>query len=624
MGLELCCAILSKVRSDWPPEKRQRVIETVIAMRNHIRPIGGWPKRDPRCDLVDIAPDYSLSNAFLAEEYDRNAETVLSAIKTALRSPDPNRRTNACGVVRGLMRLRPLVGNVFATALATTLELVENEFGESADDAAGNTLAEAFLIDPEAIDGILADHIKSRNTAVQEQLIEVYTRILRTRTLSIEDDAQADDDRRVPAAVGVALRRVLQLLQDPHLDIDPLVEAAQAIRTASRDHPDEVIPHRDVLLGTMAEWSLQSEARPTPPTILLPDSMPKPPALAAMEKHSRDLRWRTIKQELGGALGELVEAFPDQFAEPLSRSFENLDSKTHFAFKGEVTRLLGVVGQKYELLARVLPVLWSALMDSSSAFVRSRGVEAIGNCFGYSKQAPPSDVVAILVLHLNDSYTAVHQAAVRAIGDNADWLTKEQAIEALQRLEVLLQTYKSKGSRELERIADTLLDVSRRFPRTRVWAVKQVLSLMPSGDGFLDGQLIERLLRGIRPAEPVALVVAPAVLRWIGAGADDDDNNGDGKDEALSWLHGLSPSHFKEIRPFVVEYARKTAKNIRLVLSFASLFAANQDYQGECDALALARSELPAGRRYEMAARNLETLAHAASRNAARSGSRDN
>ena len=54
----------------------------------------------------------------------------------------------------------------------------------------------------------------------------------------------------------------------------------------------------------MAGWSLQPEARPTPPAILVPGVVPTPPDLAAMEKQSRDLSWQIVKRELGDALSE--------------------------------------------------------------------------------------------------------------------------------------------------------------------------------------------------------------------------------------------------------------------------------------------------------------------------------
>ncbi|MBL8793611.1 MAG: hypothetical protein JNM56_06890 [Planctomycetia bacterium] len=623
VGLEHASAIFTKIRPEWSSEARRRVIERVLGVRNHIRPIGGWRRRDPQCDLIDIPPDYSLSDSFLAQEHDRDAETVLGVIKDAVRLPDPDRRINACGVVRGLMGLRPQVGVVLAPVVAGSLELVENEFGESADDVECKTLAQAFLIDPEAIDGILSGCMESRGPPVQEQLIEVYTRVLRAKVSAVDDDDSdpaAPDEVIVRTAVAIALRRVLHFLQDEQLDIDPLLAAAQAIHAASCHHPEQLIEHHPILLGTMAAWSLQSQARPAPPTILVPGAGSKPPGLVAMEEHSRDLRWQNVKRELGNALSELVEAYPQRLADTLIETFANLDSKTHYAFKGEVTRLLGVLGKQYDLLPRVLPSLWSALMDSSSAVVRYRGTDAFGECFGRSRQAPPRDVVDVFVLHLNDSYIAVHQAALRVVGDNADWLTEAQAIEALQRLANLVRTYKSERPFELERIADALLHVSRRVPRARLWSVNQVLPLIPSGVKLLDKQLIERLVRGVRPAEPAARAVAPVVLRWVGADESDTDDFRDKTNEAFSWLHNLPPAFFREVCASAIEQARKTAKHYRRAISFASLFAAHEDYEMEREVLTLARSHLPSGRRFEEVARAMEKLADAAGRSAARLG----
>src|SRR6202023_2503785 len=107
-------------------------------------------------------------------------------------------------------------------------------------------------IDPEGIDRILAAQIESRGAPVQEQLIEVYTRVLRVRVSPADDDdPEVPENQRVRRAVTVALRRVLQCLQDEKLEIDPLFEAVQGVHAASHHYPQQLIEHQDVLLGTM-------------------------------------------------------------------------------------------------------------------------------------------------------------------------------------------------------------------------------------------------------------------------------------------------------------------------------------------------------------------------------------
>ena len=566
VGLESVCAILSKTRPKWTSEERRPILEQVVARRSHIRPIGGWPTRDPQCDLVDIPPSYALSNAFIAQEYDRDGETVLGVVREALRADDTDRRINACGVVRGLMGLRPQVGVALAPEIAASLELVENEFGERADDEECKTLAQAFVIDPEAIDRILAGRIESRKASVQEVIIEVYTLVLRTKVSVADDDDEepaAGNEQQAQGAIVVALRRVLQLLQDEKLDIDPLLEAVQAIHSASRHHPQALIEHYSLLFHTMATWATQPEARSSPPTILIPGTPPVHPGLAAMERQSRNMRWQQIKRELGEGMSKLVEEYPHRIADTLLGSFANLNSTTQASFKAEVVKLLGDLGKQYDLLPRVLPALWTAMMDSSSQLIRACGIEAIGECFRWASQGPPSDVVSMLVLHLNDTYVIVHRAAVRVVGDNPSWLTEEQAHEALERLDNLLGVYKSEQPFELEAIADTLLEVSRQVPRAPKLGRHAGDFSPPNRESLLDQHLIERLTRNVRPAEPAARAVARFVLEWIGRDDSDAEDYRDRMNEAFTWLHALPPALFRDIRTLVIEQARKTAGDRR-------------------------------------------------------------
>jgi hypothetical protein len=150
--------------------------------------------------------------------------------------------------------------------------------------------------------------------------------------------------------------------------------------------------------------------------------------------------------------------------------------------------------------------------------------------------------------------------------------------------------------------------------------VDRVLSIIPSGVQWLDEQLIERLTRSVRPTEPAARAVAQAILQWIGTDEGDPDDYRDRMNEAFSWLHSLPPGFFRQVRSMVIEQARKSAKDRRRAVYFASLFAVYEDYEGEREVLTLARSHLPAGRRFEELAGTMERLADAAGRNAARSG----
>ena len=77
---------------------------------------------------------------------------------------------------------------------------------------------------------------------------------------------------------------------------------------------------------------------------------------------------------------------------------------------------------------------------------------------------------------------------------------------------------------------------------------------------------------------------------------------------------------FRDIRALAIEQARKTAGDRRRAFYFASLFAAYEDYEGEREVLSLARSKLPAGRRFEQVVSTMERLASAAGRNSSRSG----
>ncbi len=494
LGVEEACAILLGVDPTRLAPLSKEALGEIVAQQRHVRPIGGWPTRHPDCDLVDIAPTYPHSLQVLAREIDREPDEVLTSLRTALGARDRDTRVNACGLARGIMGNRPSVVNSLLAPLADALELDDDPYGDSADDAAQESLSAAFFLKPAATDQLLADRIASRTGEVQSLVIGVYGEVLRADVA----EALVPAPRTATAfRAGIvrALERCLALLQSSLLDIDQLLEVVQAIQSGCRNHSDVALQHFSTLLGMLAHLSLQADAPRRPPRIITPSSPPEHPGLVQLEQQSRQMRWQHIKRELGNCLEKLVEASPATTADTLLDSFAGLDSQRHAPLKAEIVRLLGRLGHDNALLRKVVPALWVALMDSTSTLLRARGIEAMNECFGCEGRTPPADVIEALLVHLCDTYVIVHRAAIRAIGDNPDWLSPEQSVRAVGMLCQLAEAYKTEDRTQLEPIVRSLVAVSRHYPVLRPRAVQQAVSLVPTGERFVDRDLIELLLR---------------------------------------------------------------------------------------------------------------------------------
>jgi hypothetical protein len=361
------------------------VIEKVVALQNHIRPLVGWTTRHLDCHLVDIPPSYTFSTSLLAGGYDQDPEALLVPLRAALRDNDKFRRINGCGVVQEFLKQRPTIGTTLLPVVVDSLALDDDTFNDSADHEACDLIGKIFFREPALTDGLLRDKFGQQSQEVQALIGNVYRKVLWT-----ERDEQPGLDRaRFDQVVGLAFRRCLALMQDQALDLEVRQNFAEAVESACHHHPDLAMAEFDTLLGALACLCVQEEPPAPPLRIILPTDAPPDPRLRNLEQANRRMSWDHFKTKIADCLKNLVRARPATAVDPLLGCFANLGSKTHEPLKAAVVRLLGEVGRDRELLPRVLPLLWKALMDYDSVLIRCRGIEAVTRCFESADCDPP-------------------------------------------------------------------------------------------------------------------------------------------------------------------------------------------------------------------------------------------
>jgi hypothetical protein len=610
LGVENACAILLQTGVTQTGPLLHEDIAQIVAQQRHFRPVGGWP--DPDCPLLDIRPVYPHSEMVLARELDLQPDAVLSTLRAALRAPDKKTRINACGAVRGVMGLRSSVAEAMMVPLADALALDDDPYEDSADEAAQAALCDAFFLEPIATDQFLADRIANRTGEEQSLLIGVYNNVLRAEPPECPaSGGQATKSSHV--GITRAFDRCLAMLQVSSIDIDGLLEVVWAVQSGCRKHSAVALRHFSTLFGTLAQMSLQADAPQPPPRIITLNRIIEHPGFAQLDQHSRQLRWRQIKRELGVCLENLVDASPARTADVLLDSFGGLDSQRHAILKAEVVRLLGILGRQSAILGKVLSPLWVAYMDSSSTIVRAQGIESMGECLGREGRTPPENVAEALLAHLCDPFVIVHRAAVRTVGDNPHWLSPEQSVRALAMLCFLAQTYKTEDRLQLEQIARSLLAVSREYPVVRPRAVHQVVSLLPTGETFVDQRLIELLLMRVNPSEPAAEFVAVRAARWLTTLGDHPVHGREGQGQVFAWLRELPVDLYRKVEPDLCAQAgHVAAEQVRQSCFFASLFGAFANHSAEKGVLEHARVTLPSGKHFEGIATSLATLVEGA------------
>ena len=317
------------------------------------------------------------------------------------------------------------------------------------------------------------------------------------------------------------------------------------------------------------------------------------------------------------------EPLPPNFDErglPLEiRCYQQLDTATHAAFKSAIVALLGDIGKDYASQPRVLPLVMLALMDYGSQQLRAAAIKAVEEIYRHSESGPPRNVLDVVLVHLRDTYVIVHRAALDALRSTSRWLTKPQALEALNGLWALLNAYRDDPF-EMKDVCVVLLAVTRRFADLRQYAFRMVNSVFPTKQAMVDEDLLEAMGRYVEPSERAAEIVVHQAAWCLSQYSRDRYNSYEycARANAFEWLFRIPQALYAATRAELLDAAQQlAAKDTWESLHFAALFSQFGDYPAEEVVLRAAAAALPAEQRYDSFRRelgNLATIAEANSR----------
>ena len=616
LSVDAVCELLLRCGCGQTRPVPSGVVEKIVTRLDRIRPIGGWQRRDPACPLIDLEPDFAHSTTLLVRVYDQDAEAFLGPIRAALQDNDNKyRRVNACLTAKDVLKQRSKLGLVLLPVVVDSLELDDDPYQESADGAACDLIAMVFFVDPNATDAYLCDRFDRMTAEVQNLLADAYQQIVRKEW----EENLGVDRHQFDEAIDAGFKRCVKFVQNTALEFEVRDDFAEAIESACRHHPGVAVRAFDPILGMLADLCLQKEPPARRPRLILPGKPQSDPVLEGMERSSRQLRWNRFKSRLTDCLQELAKERPSDVADGLMKCMANLGSKTHTEFKAHIVSLIGEIGGDPQLLPRVLPHLWNALMDYDSVFIRSKGIDATVQSFRSAGCKPPENIVDTLLVHLKDSFVMIHSSAIRAINRCPSWVTPEQAQDAIPLLCGWAHTYRQKDPFKLKDICRPILILSRRVPDLRIEVVSIVAELLPTEESLVNADILEILIDKVQPTEPSAFFVAKKIAEWLRSERRDphDAHGDDIREKAYDWLHQISSRLFLNVRGVLVESAIHIAENGEFgdACRFASLFASFGDFQSEFKVLSQARTSLPEGQLHQRAMQTLSVLEQGAKAN---------
>ena len=566
----------------------------------------------------DEEPDYPHSTAVLVRSFDANPDSVQGIVRRELQNESDRVRFQLCGAIKLIQNQRPqFVENLLAD-LVQSLELREDARSSSETPSGQiiHILQSAFRYSAKRVDAFLAESMTRVRPAVQEDIVSVYRGQFFDPMASWEERREQQNRTEVSEPEKVAIQRLLEWAKEDSFDIEIRRGSVEALKVACTYTTAAMLGHFDFLLGYYAIVSGEERPPSPPPKILLPNQ-PQNAQLERLDQFSRTQQWNNFKQGLQTCLKEICKAKPSEAFDLVSGCLNNPLEDLEDDFKACCVSLLGELGRDYRLQPRVLPLIWRALMDYGSAWVRAKAIHATVEMFSFSSASPPANLVETIIIHLQDSKVGVHQAALRVVSTFPGWFDKGQLIEVLECLARHLHAY-SDDEDQLEKICVGILRIGCRDERLKLATLRMVESVFPTGEEFVDRKIADYLMHFCKPGDRIAGLVAKDIGTYL-ARHEKDHYNYYGHSERLrmfEWLHQLPEATYQRAADDLLASAKEMAKRDAWeACHFASLFAHFRMFRYEQIVLDTVANALPEEPRYEAFRTDLHQLAMIAAGN---------
>ena len=531
--------------------------------------------------------NYPSSTSVLVKSFDADTESVTSIAREELESGSDHKRHNVCGAIDLVQQERPGIGLDLLDSLITSLNRYDSDDTHDGPSTKIVPLLRATLMHyPAATDEAIGAAFRSARPAVQQDFTNVYERLGRS-----DHDVDENIHPQLPA---IATNRLWKWIRDEQLPVEVRHEALRALESTYEHFPSKVADDLASLLGYLAIVSAQ-EQPPIRPTSLEIPRHPRNEIVEQLERQTDRMKWNSFKRELAECLTTLsrhdesvvFQAVADCLDQPLDQMNED--------FKVSCVSILAKVAAKYEIRPKALPYVWRALMDYDSPHTRAQAIEATASMFR-NGISPPPNLAEMVLISLNDRYVMVHQAALRVVARRPHWFNGNQTPSLLVSLGVLLKAYAPERYL-VNDICRAIMEVAQTDRRFKPHALRLVEHIFPTGEEFIDRDIVLRMIRFCEPTEANAGVVAKCVAVYLGEHKPNYGNNfGSSKrEQMLAWLRQLPIATFRRVSDDLLTYALKAAErdDVWVACSFAGVLAHFMDFQRERDVLEAALRAIP-------------------------------
>ncbi len=460
----------------------------------------------------DFGPPPSAERALLRVLAENDLPQLLDEMIRSIES-DLYRRRVATGAVVQLLLVEPGAAEPLLRPLIDALSYPEalSPYFEQGREELLNALAATIAAQPDAAVAVIEERAPGFDDEPRSALFTAVTSAMREGR---NDQDNTEVDR---VAVDLAFRR---LAGDWGEDV--AFAAATFLNNTSRWNPVAMENRAEDLLGALIALSAPLRDSASPFEVL--DEGPT--FLRGMEEHNRQLNRDAMIREVREALGHMAASSPATVADQVFALVDapDLSDAQGLELRREAVHLFGSLGRRPELLPRVLPALWTALLHADQG-VRWRAIEAWAEIARVAHRELPGDLAELIPRLLGDPFVVVHMAMVRALREGVR-IPSEQLSPSVLVLIPLSRHYTQTGDPyDLEPILEVLWKQVGRLPEEVAVPLRDqcLVHAQQLGRYRMEG-FVERRLEAARglPSFPARLIEILSDPRRDGTGVRRD------------------------------------------------------------------------------------------------------
>ncbi len=348
-----------------------------------------------------------------------------------------------------------------------SLELEDDHFEDSADEAVYNLLAHLYVYSPSIIGKEVDDYWQHASGEIKVLLLKMYARIsLYAADKDYYLGSLVFDRVCYVQQLPIIFEKLYTAVADIRIEVRLREEICHLLKQVLRDHPTLLSRKLNQFLGRLAITVRE----------LVHITSSSNGSQTGLEVEEQEAAYNSIILRLTEILHELIATNPSEYYQSIIEFLDELNSKTDSRLKSELVKTLSIFGRSYELLPQVIPKLYKYLVDFESVSIRQAAIDVLGTILKHEPQSVPDNMIDLLVeVYLRDSYVAIHRSTIRTLR-HFKFSKDERGYLALKRIVAWEEVYfkEQSGTRVFQDIVTTLSSAFQ-WPEVKQFIVTKLL-----------------------------------------------------------------------------------------------------------------------------------------------------